>query len=47
LIEERKYAENQTKQYLSLSHKLLFGLQVDSPVKYAKELKQMIKDEAK
>jgi len=47
LIEEKKYSENQTKQYLSLSHKLLYGLQADSPVKYAKELKQMIKEESK
>ena len=47
LIEEKKYSENQTKQYLTLSHKLLFGLQADSPVKYAKELKQMIKEEDK
>lgn len=47
LIEEKKYSENQTKQYLSLSHNLLIGLQVDSSVKYAKELKQMLKEETK
>ncbi len=47
LIEEKKYSENQTKQYLTLSHNLLFGLQADSPVKYARELKQMIKEESK
>ena len=45
LIEEKKYSENQIKQYLSLSHKLLFGLQVESTVKYAKELKKIIKEE--
>lgn len=47
LIEEKKYSESQTRQYLTLSHKLLYGLQVDSTVKYAKELKQMIKEESK
>jgi hypothetical protein len=45
IIEEKKYSENQTKQYLSLSHNLLHGIQVDSPIKYAKELKQIIKGE--
>ena len=47
LIEEKKYSETQTREYLILSHKLLYGLQVDSQVKYAKELKQLIKDEGK
>jgi hypothetical protein len=47
LVEERKYSENQIKQYLTLSHNLLHGIQVDSPVKYAKELKLMIKEETK
>jgi hypothetical protein len=47
LIEEKKYSENQTKQYLTLSYKLLLGVQTDSPIKYSKELKQMIKEETK
>jgi len=47
LIEEKKYSENQIKQYLVLSHNLLRGIQVDSPVKYGKELKLMIKAEDK
>lgn len=47
LIEEKKYSENQTKQYLTLSYKLLIGIQTDSPIKYLKELKQIIKEEAK
>lgn len=47
LVEEKKYSENQVKQYLTLSHNLLHGVQVDSPVKYAKELKLMIKEETK
>jgi hypothetical protein len=47
LVEERKYSENQVKQYLTLSHNLLHGIQVNSPVKYAKELKLMIKEESK
>lgn len=47
LIEEKKYSEKQTRQYLSLSHKLLSGIQTDSPVKYAKELKLMLKEESK
>ena len=47
LVEEKKYSENQVKQYLILSHNLLHGIQVDSPVKYAKELKLMLKEESK
>jgi hypothetical protein len=47
IVEEKKYSENQIKQYLILSHKLLNGIQCDSPIKYAKELKIMIKDEIK
>ncbi len=47
LVEEKKFSENQIKEYLILSHKLLHGIQVDSPVKYVKELKLMIKEELK
>jgi hypothetical protein len=47
IIEDKKYSENQTKSYLTLSHKLFKGIQVDSPIKFAKELKQMIKEEIK
>ena len=47
IIEDKKYSEYQTKNYLTLSHKLFRGIQVDSPIKYAKELKQMIKAELK
>jgi len=47
IVEDRKYSENQIKQYLTLSHKLFHGIQVDSPIKYAKELKLMIKEELK
>jgi len=47
IIEDKKYSENQVKTYLTLSHKLLKGIQVDSPVKYARELSQMIREEIK
>ncbi len=47
LIEEKKYSENQIKQYLILSANLFRGIQINSPIKYAKELKQMIKSELK
>lgn len=47
IVEEKKYSENQVKQYLTLTQKLFHGIQIDSPIKYAKELKLMIKDELK
>lgn len=47
LVEDKKYSENQIKEYLDLSQKLFHGIQTDSPIKYSKELKIMIKDEAK
>ena len=47
LIQEKKYSEHQTKNYLSISHKLFCAIQVDTPFKYAKELKRMIKNELK
>lgn len=47
VIEERKYSENQVRKYLTLSQKLMHGIQVDSPIRYAKELKSMIKEEVK
>jgi hypothetical protein len=45
LVEEKKYSENQIRQYLKLSHSLMRGIQSDSQIKYAKELKQIIKTE--
>jgi hypothetical protein len=45
LIQETKYSENQSKTYLSLSHKLFYGIQVNSPIKYSREFKQIIKEE--
>lgn len=47
LVEDKKYSENQAKQYLELSHRLFKGVQTESPIKYSKELKQMIKAEIK
>lgn len=47
IVEDKKYSENQIKQYVTLSFKLLQGIQIDSPIKYAKELKFMIKEEIK
>lgn len=46
IVEDKKFSENQSKQYLYLSNKLFRGLQTESQIKYAKELKQLIKDEA-
>ncbi|MCE3226990.1 MAG: hypothetical protein K0S32_1541 [Bacteroidetes bacterium] len=47
IVEDKKYSETQTKEYLRLSLNLFKGIQKDSPVKYSKELKQLIKDETK
>lgn len=47
LVEDKKYSANQVKQYLQLSHGLFKGIQTESPIKYSKELKQMIKAELK
>ncbi len=47
LIEEEKYSQDQIKGYLSLSSKLLYGIQYESKLNYKNTLKQMIKDEMK
>lgn len=45
IAELTKHSEEQSKEYLTLSHSLFKGLQLHSAVKYSKYLKKLIKDE--
>ena len=47
LIEEKKYSENQVKNYLQLSQNLFHGIQTHSSIKYSKELLLLLKSESK